>query len=90
MAAYWGIAAHSAYDVFLWYKYLSVILVFPTPRFMIVPFPDHCLFVLFYLLLNVIALVRFQRSIEINECTFKLSNEFDFLRFIELWVANKA
>ena len=37
--------------MFSWYKYLCVILVFPTPRFMewnfflIVPFPDHCLFV---------------------------------------------
>ena len=26
-AAYWGIAAQSAYDMFSWYKYLSVILV---------------------------------------------------------------
>ena len=28
MSAYWGIAAHSAYDMFSWNKYLSVILVF--------------------------------------------------------------
>ena len=33
MAAYLGIAAHLAYDIFSWYKYLSVILVFSTPRF---------------------------------------------------------
>ena len=26
-----GIAAHSAYDMFSWYKYLSVILVFSHP-----------------------------------------------------------
>ena len=32
MAACWGIAAHSAYDMFSWYKYLSDILVF---------FPTH-------------------------------------------------
>ena len=43
-----GIAAHSAYDVFSWYKKPSVILVFPTPRFMEwefflnILFPDHC------------------------------------------------
>ena len=29
-----GIAAHSAYDMFSSYKYLSVILVFPTRRLM--------------------------------------------------------
>ena len=34
MVAYWGVAAHSAYDMFSWYKFLNVI--FP-------PFPDHCL-----------------------------------------------
>ena len=52
MAAYWGIAAHSAYDMFSWYKCLSVILVFFLPLglwrgdfFLIVPFPDHCLLV---------------------------------------------
>ena len=49
MLAYWGIAAHSSYDMFSWYKYLNVILFFPIPRFMewefllIAPFPDHCL-----------------------------------------------
>ena len=56
MAAYWGIAAHSAYDMFSWYKYLSVILVFSHPSVygvgisfrLIAPFPDHCLLVLFY------------------------------------------
>ena len=53
MAAYWGIAAHSPYDIFSWYKYLSVILVFPPLGlwsgnfFLIAPFPDHCLFVFF-------------------------------------------
>ena len=31
VAAYCGIGAHSAYDMFSWYKYLSVILVFPHP-----------------------------------------------------------
>ena len=49
MAAYWRIAAHSAYDTFSWYKYLSV-----NPRFvewnffLIAPFPDHYLLVPFY------------------------------------------
>ena len=27
----WGITAHSAYGMFSWYKYLSVILVFSHP-----------------------------------------------------------
>ena len=37
-----GIAAHSPYDIFSWYKYLSVILVFPTPRFMEWEFLSDC------------------------------------------------
>ena len=47
------IAAHSAYEMFSWYKYLSVSLVFSHPGFwsgnlfLIVPFPDLCLFVPF-------------------------------------------
>ena len=60
MAAYWGIAAHSAYDIFSWYKYLSVILVFFPPLgllsgnfFLIAPFPDHSLFVLFFNCQNI-------------------------------------
>ena len=34
MAAYWGIAAHSAYYMFSGYRYLSVLGFFLTPRFM--------------------------------------------------------
>ena len=48
------IAAHSAYDMFSWYKYLIVSLVFFPPRFLewesfflIAPFPDLCLLVPF-------------------------------------------
>ena len=33
MAAYWEIAAHSAYDMFSEYKYLIVSLVSPTSVF---------------------------------------------------------
>ena len=33
MAAFWEIAAHSAYDMFSKYKYPSVNLVFPTSVF---------------------------------------------------------
>ena len=33
MAAYWDIAAHSAYDMFFQYKYLLVNLVFHTSVF---------------------------------------------------------
>ena len=49
MVAYWGIAAQLAYDMFSWYKYRNVILVFfPllglwSGNF----FPDHCLLVPF-------------------------------------------
>ena len=47
------IAAHSAYDMFSWYKYLIVNLVFSHlgfwsgNLFLIAPFPDLCLLVLF-------------------------------------------
>ena len=60
---YWEIAAHLAYDMFSWYKYLSVNLVFPTPRFLsgifflIAPFPDHCLLYLSLLYLSSLFLV---------------------------------
>ena len=59
MAAYWGTAAHSVYDMFSWYKYLNVILVFShtsvfwsANSFLIAPFPDHCLLVHFQDLSN--------------------------------------
>ena len=47
------IAAHSTYDMFSWYKYLIVSLVFSHlgvwsgNLFLIVPFPDLCLLVHF-------------------------------------------
>ena len=47
-------AAHSAYEMFLWYKYLIVTLVFSHLGFwsgnlsLIAPFPDLCLLVPFY------------------------------------------
>ena len=48
------IAAHSAYEMFSWYKYLIVSLVFSHlgfwsgSLFLIAHFPDLCLLVLFY------------------------------------------
>ena len=48
------IAAHSAYDMFSWYKYLIVNLVFSHlpfwcgNLFLITPFPDRCLLVPFH------------------------------------------
>ena len=48
------IAAHSAYEMFSWYKYLIVSLVFSHlgfwsgSLFLIAPFPDLCLLVLFF------------------------------------------
>ena len=53
MATYWEKAAHSAYDVFSWYKCLIVGLVFSRLGFwsgylfLIAPFPDLCLLVPF-------------------------------------------
>ena len=50
------IAAHSAYEVFSWYKCLIVSLVFSHlgfwsgSLFLIAPFPDLCLLVLFFFL----------------------------------------
>ena len=48
------IAAHSAYGMFSWYKYLIVNLVFSHlgfwsgNLFLIAPFPDLCLLIPFY------------------------------------------
>ena len=47
-------AAHSAYEMFSWYKYLIVSFVFSNigfwsgSLFLIAPFPDLCLLVLFF------------------------------------------
>ena len=46
MAAYWEIAAHSAYDMFSKYKYLIANLVFP-PRFLEREFLSDCAFSFF-------------------------------------------
>ena len=51
------IAAHSAYEVFSWYKCVIVSLVFSHlgfwsgSLFLIAPFPDLCLLVLFFLVI---------------------------------------
>ena len=53
MVTYWEISAHSAYDMFSWYKYLIVNLVFfhlgfwSGNLFLIAPFPDRCLLNIF-------------------------------------------
>ena len=53
VAAYWGMAAHSAYEKFSWYKYLVVCLFFSRlgfwrgNLFLIAPFPDRCLLALY-------------------------------------------
>ena len=47
------IAAHSAYEMFSWYKYLIVSLVFSHlgfwsgSLFLVAPFPNRCILVLF-------------------------------------------
>ena len=54
MATYWKVAAHLAYEVFSWYKYLIVNIVFSPPRFLeceslsdCASFSDLCLLVPF-------------------------------------------
>ena len=55
MATYWEKAAHSAYDMFSWYKCLIVNLFFSHLGFwrgilfLIAPFPDRYLLVSFFL-----------------------------------------
>ena len=67
MAAYWAIAAHSAYDMFSQYKYLIVNLVFFLPRFcwgrnffLIAPFPDHCQLVPFYIKISLFGTLNYE------------------------------
>ena len=56
------IAAHSAYQMFSWYKYLIVSLVFSHlgfwsgSLFLIAHFPDLCLLVLFFLACDMLSL----------------------------------
>ena len=75
------LAAHSAYEMFSWYKYLIVSLVFSHPGFwsgnlfLIAPFPDLCLLVPFsftsggqeyiFLLKNPRVLLAFVQTFEI-------------------------
>ena len=69
------IAAHSAYEMFSWYKYLIVSLVFSHlgfwsgNLFLIAPFPDLCLLVPFYikfyidgLVINIFCVALFQNK----------------------------
>ena len=42
VADYLEIAAQSAYDMFSWYKYLSINSVFPIPRFLEWKFLSDC------------------------------------------------
>ena len=59
MAAYWEIAAHSAYDMFSKFKYLIVNLAFSRLGFwsgnffLIAPLPDHCQFLPFDIVLII-------------------------------------
>ena len=53
MPTYWEIAAHSAYDMLTWYKFMIVNVVFSHlgvwrgNLYLIAPFPDRCLLVPF-------------------------------------------
>ena len=71
MAASWEIAAHSAYDIFSLYKYLIVnVAIFHLGFwrgnfFLIVPFPDHYLRLIKYII-NML-LPRLYLSTEIGK-----------------------
>ena len=67
MAAYWAIAAHSAYDMFSQYKYLIVNLVFSCLGFvrvgfffLIAPFPDHCQLIPFYIKISLFDTLNYE------------------------------
>ena len=84
MAAYWGIAAHSAYDMFSWYTHLSVILVFFPPLglwsgiiFLIAPFPDHCLIVPFH------EIVHSSAATSLGHPSANIKTDDEIQRFIE-------
>ena len=69
VAVDWGLVAHSAYDMFSWYTYLSVSLVFFPPLglwsgdfFLIAAFPDHCVLVPFYANIDLFLQVYFGDS----------------------------
>ena len=60
MAAYWGIAAHSAYDTFsclyvpnCHFSFFPPLGLWSGNIFLIAPFPDHCLLVPFCVVINV-------------------------------------
>ena len=62
MAAYWGIAAHSASDTFSWlyihvpkchFSFFPPLGLWSGNIFLIEPFPDHCLLVPFCVVINV-------------------------------------
>ena len=70
MATYWEIAAHSAFEMFSWYKYLIVGLVFSRlgfwsgNLFLIAPFPDLCLLVPFDLKLYIMIINHLLKTYE--------------------------
>ena len=71
MAAYWQIAAHSAYDMFYKYKYLIVNLVFPPGNFFLIAlFPDRCLLVPFESLFSALG-VRREKLTVLYHVSFK-------------------
>ena len=69
MATYKEIAAHSAYEMFSWYQYPIVGLVFSYlgfwigNRFLIAPFPDLCLLVPFHGMITKFILVFSHHSV---------------------------
>ena len=63
------IAAHSAYEMFSWYKYLIVSLVFSHlgfwsgNLFLIAPFPDLCLLVPFNQLFKCMFVLQLEKQL---------------------------
>ena len=86
MVANWGIAAHSAYDMFFKYRYLIVSffshLGFWSGNFMLIaPFRDRCPLIPFYtydITLSVICICgkQIQRSAKLHMEQTKIENIF--------------
>ena len=86
------IAAYSAYEMFSWYKYLIVrffffFLFFFSPRFLewesflIVPFPDLCLLVPFYILLTFLYFINFKPTVFILR-----QNDYKQRYYLDKWM----
>ena len=80
------IAAHSAYEMFSWYKYKIVSLVFSHldfwsgSLFLIAPFPDLCLLVLLYVKSHKHLVVPVSEALAIRICRLVQLNRSNLIQ----------